>query len=66
MRGFAVFVMMVVAFAAMPAMAIEPRIALVVGTVFRRVRAQMVKSGSQKPWESNAMLRGFAFIGEAQ
>ena len=34
--------------------------------VFRRVRAQMVKSGSQKPWESNAMLRSFAFIGEAQ
>jgi uncharacterized caspase-like protein len=34
--------------------------------VFRRVRAQMVKSGSQKPWESNAMLRSFAFVGEAQ
>ena len=31
MRGFAVFVMMVVAFVAMPVMAIEPRIALVVG-----------------------------------
>jgi uncharacterized caspase-like protein len=34
--------------------------------MFRRVRAQMVKGGSQKPWESNGMLRGFAFVGEAQ
>jgi len=33
--------------------------------LFRRVRAQMVKSGRQKPWESNAMVRGFAFVGEA-
>lgn len=39
---------------------------LSVEALFRRVRAQMVKNGSQKPWESNAMLRGFAFVGEAQ
>ena len=34
--------------------------------LFRNVRAQMVKSGSQKPWESNGMVRSFAFIGEAR
>ena len=38
---------------------------LPLGSLFNRVRAQMVRDGLQKPWESNGMLREFAFVGEA-
>jgi len=35
-----------------------------IGDMFRNVSVQMVENFDQKPWQSNGMLRRFAFVGE--